>query len=80
MFGISEELKKKVEKHSGQFYKILKSSLSVKDEQILIISDYGTEGRELSKMLAYGYHYASLKKGYTVQLVMQEIKKGFKSV
>ena len=77
MFGLNKELIKKVEKSSSRFYKLLKSSLKVKDEEILIISDYGKKGNNLASMLAYGYFHAAKIKGFNVNLLFQYVKKGF---
>ena len=74
MFGLDQELIKKVEKHSSWFYKILKSSLKVKNEEILIISDYGNDGNNLASMLAYGYYHAAKNKGFNVSLLFQHIQ------
>ena len=77
MFGLDKELTNKVEKHSSRFYKVLKSSLKVKNEDILIISDYGKEDNNLASMLAYGYYHAAKNKGFNVNLLFQDVKKGF---
>lgn len=68
-----------VEKHSARFYKVMKNSLKVKGENILIISDYGEKDHSLASMLGYGYYHAAKSKGLEVNLLFQEIKKGFMS-
>ncbi len=77
MFGLDKSIMESVEKHSSRFYKIMKNSLKVKEEQILIISDYGNGENTLSSMLGYGYYYAAKKKGLNVTILYQEPKKGF---
>lgn len=77
MFGLTEELIKKVESKSSYFYKVFKSCLKVRDEQVLIISDHGQEGNQLANMFGYGYYHAAKNKNYAVQLLFQEVKKGF---
>lgn len=77
MFGLEQPLMEKVEKRSSQFYKILKSCLKIKNEQILIISDYGLKDRQLANMLSYGFYFAAKKKDLNVQLLFQDSKKGF---
>lgn len=66
-----------VEKHNSTFYNILKNSLKIKGEQVLIISDCGQENNNLSQMLSYGYYHAAKKKGLPANLLFQEAKKGF---
>ena len=77
MLNLNEDLLKIVEKNSSRFYKLMKSCLGIKNEKILIISDYGTEKRQLAAMLAYGYYYAANNKKHNVEILYQEIKKGF---
>ena len=77
MFGLEKELEEKVERKTSQFYQILKKCLKIKDENILIISDYGEKERQLSTMLSYGYYHAAKKKGLKVEILFQERKKGF---
>ena len=77
MLGIERELIEKVDKHLNTFSKVLKTCLKVKDEEILIISDYGTKGNRLAVMLGYGYYKAAIIKGYRARIVFQEVKKGF---
>jgi aminopeptidase len=77
MFGLPKELMGNVEKHGSRFQKIMKSSLKLKGEEILIISDYGAEQNDLATRLGYGYFHASKNKGYNVNLLFQDVKKGF---
>jgi aminopeptidase len=77
MLGLSKELTAKVEKQSGRFLKILKNSLKIKNEEILIVSDYGKKDKNLASMLAYGYYYAAKSKGLNASLLFQDVKKGF---
>jgi hypothetical protein len=79
MFGLSKEVRAKIEKHSSNFQKILKNSLKYKKEDILIVSDFGKKENNLATMLSYGYYHAALKKGLSVSLLHQEVKKGFMS-
>lgn len=77
MFSLKRELKEKAEKNVSIFYKILKKCLGAKKEDILIITDYGYEGKELAPLFGYGYYHAAKSKGLQVELLFQEIKKGF---
>ena len=77
MINLEENLKKNVERKNSYFQKILKNCLKVKSEQILIISDKGVKDRNLSTMFSYGYYHAAKSKGYNVELLFQEVKKGF---
>ena len=77
MFGISKELQERVDKHSSKFCKVMKNCLKVKNEEILIISDYGTKDKQLAAMAGYGYHNAAVKKGFKSRIVFQDTKKGF---
>lgn len=77
MFHLNESERSLVENNSSSFYKILKNCLNIKNEPIMIISDYGEGGNNLALMLAYGYHYAARKKGLISQLLIQDVKKGF---
>jgi aminopeptidase len=77
MFNLNDELKQKVEKRTSQFYKVMKSCLKTKNEQILIIADPGSEGKQLANMLGYGYYQAARNKGCEVEFLFQEVKKGF---
>jgi hypothetical protein len=77
MFGLPQELRGRVEKSSSQFYKIMKQSLKVKGEQVLIISDYGKNSNNLASMLGYGYYHAANSKGMTADILFQDVKKGF---
>lgn len=74
---ISPDLRDVVEKHSSRFAKILKTSLKIRKERLLIISDRGVGDKKLASMLAYGYHFAALAKGINSTLLFQDVKKGF---
>jgi len=80
MFGLEPDQVKKVEKHSSDFYKILKNSLKINKERILIISDYGKDENRLATLIGYGYYYAAKKKGLEVSVVFQDAKKGFMQI
>ena len=77
MFGLPKQLISKVEKRSTQFYKILKGSLKARGEDILIVSDYGEGENHLASMLGYGYYHAAKSKKINVNLLFQDVKKGF---
>ena len=77
MFGLKKELAERVERKTSQFYKVLKNCLKIKNETILIISDYGEKNKRLSAMLAYGYYLAAKSKNLNVELLFQNVKKGF---
>jgi len=77
MLGIEKELKEKVEKHLSDFSKVLKNCLKVKNEDVLIISDYGVEENKLAAMIGYGYYQAAIEKGFRAEILFQDVKKGF---
>ncbi|MBR9683676.1 hypothetical protein GOV03_04000 [Candidatus Woesearchaeota archaeon] len=77
MLGIERELIERVDKHTSKFSKVLKSCLKVKNEEILIISDYGMGENRLAAMMGYGYHKAAMDKGFKSRIIFQNIKKGF---
>ncbi len=77
MFGLPKEVTAKVERYTSQFEKIMKTSLKLKNEDVLIISDYGVGENNLAAMLGYGYYIAAKKKGLNVRLLFQDVKKGF---
>lgn len=77
MFGLPEEMRNLVDKHKAHFHKIMKGSLKLKNEEVLIISDYGNEKKTLSSMLGYGYYVGAKDKKRTVTLLFQDVKKGF---
>ncbi|MBT3298559.1 hypothetical protein HN385_06540 [archaeon] len=67
-----------VKKHSSCFYKVFKECLKTKKEEVLIITDQGpNEDNKIALMLAYGYYLASKKKKLEVQILVQDVKKGF---
>ncbi len=73
MFPHSPQLQSLIEKERATFHKILKKSLKLKSEPILIISDYG----QLASMLGYGYYHAAQKKKLLATILYQQPKKGF---
>ena len=75
MLGIEKELVEKVDKHLGKFSKVLKSCLKAKNEEILIISDYGAGENRLAAMMGYGYYKTAMDKGFKTRIVFQDIKK-----
>ncbi len=77
MFGLEKNVTEKVAKYSSNFSKILKSSLKLKKEEVVIITDYGKGQNTLASMLGYGYYLAAKKKGLNVNLLFQDVKKGF---
>ena len=77
MFGLEKPVMEAIEKHSSRFYKIMKNSLKVKKENILVISDYGAGENKMANMLGYGYYCAAKKRGLNVNILFQEPKKGF---
>lgn len=77
MFGLSKELTTHVEKRSSQFYKIMKKSLKLRGEDILVISDYGIQNNTIASTIGYGYYHAANKKGFNVEMLFQDPKKGF---
>lgn len=77
MFGLEKEHLGKVENHLSKFSKVLKNCLNVKNEEILVIGDYGFSANKLALMLSYGYYQAAIEKGLKANILLQEAKKGF---
>ena len=77
MFGLSKEVISEIEKKAAHFNKIYKNCLKVKNEDVLIISDYGTSISQLPLMMTTGYVLAAKDKGLPVNVVFQGVKKGF---
>lgn len=77
MLGLNGELQENVNKHSSKFHKILKNCLKIKDEEILVISDYGSEDNKLAPMVGHSFHQAASNKGFKTTVLFQEVKKGF---
>lgn len=75
--GLNSSLAGIVEKHSSKFCKILKHSLNIKGEEVLIVSDFGKENNLLSSMLGYGYYHAAKSQELKASIVFQSVKKGF---
>lgn len=77
MISLPDETKTRIEKQGSHFHNVLKNSLNLKNEKVLIISDYGLGGNTLAPMLGYGYYHIAQKKGYAAEILFQEVKKGF---
>jgi hypothetical protein len=77
MFRLPPELMSKVDKNLSDFSKIIKSCLKAKNQRILIVSDSGLPGKQLAPMLARGYYLAAQKRKLEVELLFQNVKKGF---
>ncbi len=77
MLSLQKDEQALVEQYLHIFTKILKNCLKAKTEQILIVTDEGTEQSRLAPLLASGYYGAAQKKGLSSTLLVQEVKKGF---
>ena len=77
MLGIEKDLTESVDKHLSKFSRVLKSCLKIKNEEILIITDYGTEENKLAVMMGYGYYKAAMDRGVRTRIIFQDVKKGF---
>ncbi len=77
MVNLPKEVTNLAEKKLSMFYKIMKKSLKVKDENILVITDYGKNSNSLAPIFGYGYYHAAKKKGLNADILFQEVKKGF---
>lgn len=77
MLVLEDELKEKVEKNLSKFSKVLKNCLKAKEEEILVVSDYGEGKNKLAAMMGYGYYQATEEKGFKANILIQEVKKGF---
>lgn len=79
MFGLPKETVNLASKRSNQFYQIMKKSLKIRDDNILVISDYGFGNNTLAPLLGYSYYHAARNKAHQVEMLFQEVKKGFMS-
>lgn len=61
--------------HSVHFKNVLKKSLKVKNEDILIIGDYGLPRRRVAPLMSIAYYLAAKNLGLSVNIVMQGVKK-----
>ena len=77
MFGLPKEIVGNVEKKASYFSKVYKNCLKMKDENVIIISDYGQGGNKLATMMGCGYYLAAKEKGWNTTLLFQDVKKGF---
>jgi hypothetical protein len=77
MFGISKEVLVPVESKISHFSRIYKNCLKVKNEDVLIVSDYGNSESKLASMMGCGYYLAAKQKGLNANLLFQDVKKGF---
>ncbi|MAG60594.1 hypothetical protein CL619_02290 [archaeon] len=81
MYFLQKEYQILIDQKIGVFWNVLKTCLKVKkQEKILIITDYGFTNHNMSYLLAKGYQKALEKKGYAVEFLIQDIKKGFMHV
>ncbi|RME55582.1 hypothetical protein D6777_00075 [Candidatus Woesearchaeota archaeon] len=56
------------------FKKVVKSSLNLKNEEVLIIGDYGCFKRRVSPIITTAYYLAMLSYGIKPKVVMQQMK------
>ncbi len=68
-----------IEKRHSQLYQVLRNSLAIQDENILVISDAGNGQNTLAPLLGHGYYSAAQKKSHDTTLLYQGVKKGFMS-
>lgn len=61
--------------HSVHFKNVLKKSLKIRNEDILIIGDYGLPRRRVAPLMSGAYYLAAKKLGLNVYVVMQGVKK-----
>jgi aminopeptidase len=81
MYFLPKEYLSQLESNIATFWNVLKTCVKIKkNEKILIISDYGNTNHNLSYLLAKGYQRALEKKGFVVEFLIQDIKKGFMHV
>ena len=81
MYFLPKEYQDQLDQNIATFWAVLKTCIKIKkDEKILIITDYGNTNHNLSYLLAKGYQKALEKKGFMVEFLVQDIKKGFMHV
>ena len=81
MYFLPKEYQTLLDQKVYTFWSVLKTCLKVKkQEKILIITDYGLTNHNMSYLLAKGYQKALERKGYMVEFLVQDIKKGFMHV
>lgn len=60
--------------HSVHFRNVLKRSLSIRNEHVLIVSDYGLPHRRVAPLMSGSYYLAAKNLGLNVNVVMQDVK------
>lgn len=67
----TQKLREKSEKYAPLFEKVLQTCLNLKDEKLLIITDYGTEKNKNAVLLSGAYILAAKKLGIDVDVAIQ---------
>ena len=60
--------------NSIHFQTVLKKCLAAKNENILILSDYGHEGKQVAPLMAASYYFAAKELGLKPHLVLQDAR------
>ncbi len=75
-----QNLLETAKENAVHFQNVLKTCLDAKDENVLILSDYGHEGKQIAPLMAASYYFAAKQLNLKPYLVLQEPKiKGEKS-
>lgn len=61
-----------IKEYSHVFKDVFTENLAVKDEQVLILGDYGSDNRELSPILTHAYTLAAKELGLNYKTVFQQ--------
>lgn len=61
-------------RHCPIFKKVLKDSMALKKEDVLVIGDYGQRNRMISPVLTASYYLAAVRLGLKTSVVMQDVK------
>jgi len=67
-----QNLLETAKENSIHFQKVFKRCLNAKDEDVLILSDYGHEGKQIAPLMAASYYFAAKQLNLKPCLVLQE--------
>ena len=71
-----EDLLKLAKKYSSYFENVFKQCLDIKDENVLLVGDFGYPTRRVAPLLTGCYYFAAKNIGLSVDIVLQDPKRG----
>jgi hypothetical protein len=69
-----------IKNHLKYFKNVFENCLDIKNEKILIITDYGSINKRVAPLMAYAYYESAKKLGLNVEIVTQKIKKNTEKI